>query len=119
MLTSVVNKWPKWAKILLTIFGGASVVYRAFIFVDDCIAKKDNQNYVALIIAILGAILWPFTIVLMVKDIIDLAHDKEISWLTNPDLFDSKEAPKAEEPKSEEPKAEDAQVEKVEAEVVE
>lgn len=56
MLHSVVDKFPKWAKILLTIFGGASVVYRAFLFIDDCIAKAEKKNVTALIGAIVAII---------------------------------------------------------------
>ena len=114
MLTKVVRSFPKWAKILLTIFGGASVVYRAMLFIDDCIASKAEKNVKALVVAIIGAVLWPFTIVLMIKDIIDLAHNKEISWLVEEDAAPAPAAEPAPAPAEEAPA-----VEKVEAEVVE
>ena len=111
MLTSFIRKWPRWAKVLLTIFGGASVVYRAMLFVDDCIASKEEKNVKALVIAILGAVIWPFTLVLLIVDLIAVAKGGEITWLV--DTPAEAPAPAAEEP------APAAEPEKVEAEVVE
>jgi len=67
--------------VLLTIFGGASVVYRAFIFIDDCIARKAEKNIKALVWAIVCGVVWPVGLVVMIKDLIDVCGNKEISWL--------------------------------------
>lgn len=84
MLTKFVDeKFPKWVKILLAIFGGYSVVYRAFIYVDDCIAKKEEKDVKALVFAILMLFLWPLTIVAMIIDIIALVNDKPTNCLTS------------------------------------
>ena len=45
MLQTFVNeKFPKWAKILLCIFGDAAGVYRVLGFVDECLEKKEEKN---------------------------------------------------------------------------
>lgn len=68
MLLRVVNAFPKWLKIVLCVIGAASIVYRIFTFVDDCIARVSNKNITALICGILCFI----PIVLLVFAIIDI-----------------------------------------------
>lgn len=81
MLTSVVNKFPKWAKILLCIFGDAAVVYRALLFVDDCIAGKEEKNFLALVAAIVCIVIFPLGIVLSIIDLISVISTNDFSGL--------------------------------------
>lgn len=82
MITGYIDeKFPKWALILLIIFGDASAVYRILRFVDDCIAKKEKKDVKSLVLGILCCI--PF--VLFVFAIVDLvklcAHDEKFTFL--------------------------------------
>ncbi len=82
MLAGFVDqKFPKWAKILLCIFGGAAVVYRVLLFVDDCIAKKEQKNVLALVAAIICAILFPLGFILGIIDLISICRTNEFSKL--------------------------------------
>ena len=83
MLSKFVDeKFPKWAKILLCIFGCASGVYRIFNFVDDCIANKQDKHVLALVIGILcivPPISFVLGFVLAIIDIISIAQHNEFS----------------------------------------
>lgn len=81
MLSNVVDqKFPKWAKILLCIFGDAACVYRLFNFIDDCIAGKQEKRVIALVGAILCLI--PFVgLILGIIDIVSLAKSNAFSGL--------------------------------------
>lgn len=81
MLTGVVNKFPKWAKILLCIFGDAAVIYRLMLFIDDCIAGKEEKNFLALIAAIVCIVLFPLGFVLSIIDLISVITTGEFSGL--------------------------------------
>jgi len=74
------NRFPLWAKILLTIFCSGSIVSRVFLFVDDCVSHKLDKNYLALVGAILACI-GPLYIVFCIIDIICLCTSGEIKFL--------------------------------------
>ena len=80
MLSKFVDeKFPKWAKILLCIFGCAAGVYRIFNFVDDEIAKKEPANVLALVVGILCVVIPPFGLILGIVDLISIAKRNEFS----------------------------------------
>lgn len=63
------SKFPKWAKVLLCIFGLAGAVYRVFLYVDECIAKKQDKNILPLVVGIIGLVFSPFGFVLSLIDL--------------------------------------------------
>lgn len=63
------KKFPKWAKVLLCIFGNAGSVYRLMLYIDECIAKKEQKNTKALVVAIIGLVVSPFGFVLSLIDL--------------------------------------------------
>lgn len=80
MLTKFIDeKFPKWAKILLCIFGGAAGVYRIMCFIDDCLDKKEEKRTVALVAGIICLVLFPFAIVLGIIDLISIIGSNEFS----------------------------------------
>lgn len=80
MLTKFVDeKFPKWAKILLCIFGCAAGVYRIMTFVDDCLAKKEDKNVKALVAGIICVALAPFGLVMGIIDLISICGSNEFS----------------------------------------
>ena len=82
MLAGFVDqKFPRWAKILLCIFGMAAVIYRAFLFIDDCIAKKAEKNVLALVTAIVCCILFPLGFILGIIDLVSICISGNFSKL--------------------------------------
>ena len=82
MLSKFVDeKFPKWAKILLCIFGCAAGVYRIFNFVDDAIEKKEQKRTVALICGIICVVLFPLGIILGIIDLISICGSNQFSGL--------------------------------------
>lgn len=82
MLTKFVDeKFPLWAKILLTIFGAASSVYRILAFVDSCIAKEEKKNVMALVAGIVMVVLFPLLFIMAIIDIISLCTSRKFSGL--------------------------------------
>lgn len=79
LVNFVREKFPKWAKILLLIFGGASIVVRVFHFVDDCIDNKDEKNVKSLVWAILCFLLWPIDLVFFVFDLIAVIKNQPLT----------------------------------------
>lgn len=80
MLQTFVNeKFPKWAKILLCIFGDAAGVYRVLGFVDECLAKKEEKNIPQLVWGILCLVLFPVGLVLGIIDLISIIKSDEFS----------------------------------------
>lgn len=80
MLSKFVDeKFPKWAKILLCIFGCAAGVYRIFNYVDDCIEKKQEKHTVALVTGIICVCLFPFALVMGIIDLIAICGDGQFS----------------------------------------
>lgn len=72
------EKFPKWAKAVLCIIGGAAAVYRIFEYVDACIAKSETKNTKALVWGIICII--PLVgIVVGVIDLISLLKSNEFS----------------------------------------
>ena len=81
MLAKFVDeKFPLWAKILLTIFGGAPAVYRVLVFVDSCIAKGEKK-VIALVAAIVMVIIFPLLFVMAIIDLISLCVSGKFSAL--------------------------------------
>ena len=72
MLVKFVDEnFPLWAKILLCLFFDASAIYRIFHFVDDCIDKKQDKNYLALVA---GILLFSIPFVGFIMGIIDIIY---------------------------------------------
>ena len=84
MLTKFVDeKFPKWAKILLCIFGDYAVVYRVLIYVDDCIAGKEEKDVKALVFAILMLFIFPIAFVVTIIDLVAICTDQPTTCLTS------------------------------------
>ena len=79
MLTRVVDEFPKWLKIVLCAIGMAGVVFKGFLFVDDCIAEKSEKNIIALVAAIIGTALPIIGFVLSIIDLVSIATNNEFS----------------------------------------
>jgi len=86
MLSKFVDEqFPKIAKIVLCLFG-LSIVYRAFLLADDCIAKKPTKNVYALVTAVV-CLIPPFGVIVAVIDILTLALYNEFKYFVFKTLY--------------------------------
>lgn len=80
MITKFIDeKFPKWAKVLLCIFGMAFCVYRILLFVDDCVAKSAKKNVKALVAGIVCLVIAPVGFVLSLIELFFIVPKNQFS----------------------------------------